>query len=98
MLTSGWLEEVQHLLDKGYSPNLPALSSMGYRDLASYIRGEQSMTEAVRHIKVAHRRLARHQNTWFKPSDPRISWVNADEGGYVEATNLVAKFCTVHVK
>ena len=92
MLASGWLEEVQQLLDRGNSPDLPALSSMGYRELALHIRGEQPLAEAVRRIRAAHRRLARHQYTWFKPSDPRIRWVSADEEGYDQAAAMVAEF------
>jgi len=75
MVAGGWLTEVRSLLDQGYSADLPALSSMGYRELAQHLAGELALEEAVRLIKVAHHRLARHQYTWFKATDPRIHWL-----------------------
>jgi len=75
MVAGGWLTEVRSLLIQGYSADLPALSSMGYRELAQHLAGELALEEAVRLIKVAHHRLARHQYTWFKATDPRIHWL-----------------------
>ncbi|MCH8940651.1 MAG: tRNA (adenosine(37)-N6)-dimethylallyltransferase MiaA [Chloroflexi bacterium] len=75
MVAGGWLTEVRSLLDQGYSADLPAMSSMGYRELVQHLAGELALEEAVRLIKVAHHRLARNQYTWFKASDPRIHWL-----------------------
>jgi tRNA dimethylallyltransferase len=66
---------VRSLLNQGYSADLPAMSSMGYRELVQHLTGELALEEAVRLIKVAHHRLARHQYTWFKATDPRIHWL-----------------------
>ena len=74
MIAAGWLEEVRHLLGRGYSPELPSFSSAGYRELAGYIRGEMAWEDALTKTKVSVHRLARHQNTWFKRSDSRIQW------------------------
>ena len=75
MVSGGWLTEVRWLMEQGYSADLPALSSMGYRELAQHLAGELALEEAVRLIKVAHHRLARGQYTWFKATDPRIHWL-----------------------
>jgi len=75
MVAGGWLTEVRSLLDQGYSADLPAMSSMGYRELVQHLAGDLALEEAVRLIKVAHHRLARNQYTWFKASDPRIHWL-----------------------
>ena len=75
MVAGGWLAEVRSLLNQGYSADLPAMSSMGYRELVQHLTGELALEEAVRLIKVAHHRLARHQYTWFKATDPRIHWL-----------------------
>ena len=92
MVTGGWLAEVRALLDKGYSTELPALASMGYRELARHLAGELALEEAVRLIKVAHHRLARHQYTWFKATDPRIRWLVIGEGCEVEAEAAVQEW------
>ena len=80
MLAGGWLDEVRALLDAGYAASLPALSSMGYRELAQHLAGEISLDEAARRIKLAHHRLARQQYTWFKPSDASIHWLVTGDG------------------
>jgi tRNA dimethylallyltransferase len=87
MLAAGWLEEVRALLDRGYGPELPSFSSMGYRELALHLRGELTLEEAAQRVRAAHRRLVRRQGAWFKPSDPRIRWIVADgaEGQQAEA-------------
>lgn len=89
MIASGWLDEVQSLLDAGYSTKLPSLSSMGYRELAQHLLGEMAIEEAARRIKLAHRRLARQQYTWFKPRDARIRWLEAGAGVEAEAAGVV---------
>ncbi len=89
MLAGGWLDEVRALPEAGHSAELPALSSMGYRELAQHLLGEMSLDEAVRRIKAAHHRLARQQYTWFKPTDARIRWLAAGEGVEEEAAGVV---------
>ena len=92
MLAGGWLDEVRALLDAGYSPELPSLSSMGYRELAQYVLGELPLEEAARRIKLAHHRLARHQYTWFKPTDARIRWLVAGDGVEAQAEGVVGEW------
>ncbi|MDE2969272.1 MAG: tRNA (adenosine(37)-N6)-dimethylallyltransferase MiaA, partial [Chloroflexota bacterium] len=89
MLAGGWVDEVRALLDVGYSPELPSLSSMGYRELAQHLLGEMALDEAARRIKLAHHRLARQQYTWFKASDARIRWLVAGDGAEAEAAGVV---------
>ena len=92
MLSGGWLDEVRALLDAGYSPELPSLSSMGYRELAQHLAGELPLEEAARRIKLAHHRLARQQYTWFKPTDARIHWLVAGAGVEARAEGVVAEW------
>ena len=78
MVEMGWPQEVAHLLEKGYEPELPSMSSLGYREMAAYVRGELPLEEAVARIKTATHRFARHQYAWFRLGDPRICWLDAD--------------------
>ncbi len=91
MLAAGWLDEVRGLLARGYDQQLPALSSMGYRELALHLEGQLTLDEAVRRIRSAHHRLARRQYTWFKPTDPRIGWIEPDGRGLLEAEAQVER-------
>ena len=78
MVARGWPQEVEHLLERGYRPDLPSMSSLGYREMAAYVRGELTLEEAMARIKTATHRFARHQYAWFKPGDSRIQWLDAD--------------------
>ena len=77
MLRAGWLDEVRRLLAQGYGPDLPAMSGIGYAELAAYLQGRMSWDEAVQQIRRRTRQLARRQANWFRLSDPRIRWFRA---------------------
>ncbi len=78
MLAAGWVDEVRGLLDSGYGPELPSMSSLGYREIADHLRGRLTLDEAADAVKRGTRRFARRQRAWFKPADPRIRWFDAD--------------------
>ena len=68
------MDEVRGLLEKGYSPDLPTLSAIGYREMVAYLRGEMTLDEAIAQMKRLTRRFVRHQGAWFKENDPSIHW------------------------
>ena len=74
MFEDGWVREVEHLLKMGYGPGLPAMSSLGYREICEYLRGEATLEDAVETIKTKTRRFARQQGSWFRTNDERIRW------------------------
>lgn len=73
MLQSGWIAEVQNLLDQGYAPDLAPLQSLGYKEIVQYLRGTMDLDTAVDHIKRNTRRFAKRQMTWFR-ADPHMTW------------------------
>ena len=78
MIENGWPEEVACLLENGYYPELPSMSSLGYRDIAACITENMALDEAVVRIKSSTHRFARNQYAWFRLNDPRIHWLDAD--------------------
>lgn len=78
MLDSGFIDEVKALLDAGHGPAIDRLRSLGYREFASYLRGEKSLQEARDAMIMLTRRYAKRQLTWFR-ADPRIHWIPATE-------------------
>ena len=93
MLEAGWLEEVQSLMAKGYSPDLPSMSAIGYNQLIRHLSGQLSLEEAIAEIKHATRKFVRRQANWFKKNDPQIHWFEAgDEDTSVEIEILVRGF------
>ncbi len=78
MMAAGLLEEVEGLLGDGYGRHLQSMQALGYRQLAAYVAGEASLSEAVDAVKVATRRYAKRQLTWLRP-DQRVNWIDLPE-------------------
>lgn len=78
MIENGVIEEVRRLLDLGYSSKLPSMSAIGYRELAGYILGENTLDEAIMLMKRNSRTYVRRQANWFKGNDPNIKWFEGD--------------------
>ena len=74
MVAAGFIEEVQGLLDAGYSPELPSLSAIGYRQIIQYLQGKIELDEAILLMKRITRQFVRRQANWFKLDDPEIHW------------------------
>jgi len=66
MMAAGLVDEVRGLLEKGYPPDLPSMSGLGYRQIAEYLTHKMSLAEAVERLKFDTHRFARHQLTWFR--------------------------------
>lgn len=74
MFDDGLLHEVRGLLAKGYSPALPSMSAIGYRECVGVVQGLLTMEEAKAEMKRITRIFVRRQSNWFKESDPQIRW------------------------
>ncbi len=91
MLDRGWVEEVRGLLQKGYSPKLKSLQSLGYRQVISFLQGEKSIAETILSIQGDTRRYAKRQLTWFK-ADPEIRWFKGELEDLEPIRQMVAEF------
>lgn len=76
MLAAGLVDETEGLVARGYSWELPSMSSLGYREIGAYLRGETTLAEAMERFKLNTHGYIRRQLTWFRP-DERIKWLNA---------------------
>ena len=74
MFDAGLVEEVEHLLAAGLSPNCTAMQAIGYKEVAQYLSGECALDEAVDTVCRASRRYAKRQLTWLR-SRPDIRWL-----------------------
>lgn len=71
MLRDGLVEEVRGLLPYR---NLPALQTVGYKEIFDFIDGETSLEQALTLIQRNTRRYAKRQMTWWA-RDPEIKWM-----------------------
>ena len=92
MLDAGLINEVRSLLALGYSPNLPAFSAIGYRQIISYLQGDISLEEAVLLMKRYTRQFVRRQANWFKLEDPEICWFQAGPESINEIEKTIQSF------
>lgn len=78
MFEKGLVDEVQKLLDKGYSENLVSMQGIGYKEVVSYLKGEISLEDAKYIIKRDTRHFAKRQMTWFR-REKHVSMINYED-------------------
>ena len=84
MVETGLVEEVEGLLSKGFREGVTAPQAIGYKEIVRALEGEISLDQAIEDIKLATRRYAKRQRTWFR-KDVRIKWIDADAGNAEDA-------------
>lgn len=75
MIQLGLIEEVQELLQKGYSTDLSPLKSVGYKETLQFLADDGSIgsiMELIEAIYIATRQLAKSQKTFFKKITPKL--------------------------
>jgi tRNA dimethylallyltransferase len=81
MVSDGLVAEVAGLLERGYAPDLPTFSAIGYREIIQVIQGQLSLDEAIVLMKRYSRQFVRRQANWFKEIDPDIHWFDLSQSG-----------------
>jgi tRNA dimethylallyltransferase len=82
MFAKGFVDEVKNLMaaPQGYSPALPSMSAIGYRECARVVKGELTVEQAKVEMRRVTRIFVRRQANWFKESDPNIVWFKVEDG------------------
>ena len=76
MLEQGLLEEAKQVLSSSLS--FTSAKAIGYKELAPYIKNEDTLENCVEKLKRETRRYAKRQLTWFR-RDQEINWLYVDE-------------------
>jgi tRNA dimethylallyltransferase len=66
MIAAGLVDEVRTLLDRGYGWELPAMSSLGYKEFRPFFAEQQGLPACIQALKWNTHAFARRQITWFK--------------------------------
>jgi tRNA dimethylallyltransferase len=80
----GLVAEVRSLLESGIAESAPAMSSLGYRQLLPYVRGESSLEQAIGRIQLDTHRYVRHQETWLR-RNTRLCWFDVTTPDWMTA-------------
>ncbi len=91
MITQGLIEETERILAADFDPKLPALTSLGYREIQAYLEQAMSLDEAVDKIKTETHRYVRHQTTWFRKME-NILWFDMDDDPTDQILETVEQF------
>ncbi len=91
MLEAGLEDEVRGLLARGdLAPELPAMRSVGYRQVLRYLLGDRNRETMIDKSIVASRQLAKRQLTWLR-SDPEVKWLDEASGDAFEQALKIVK-------
>ncbi len=74
-IDDGFVEEVRNLVSDGRKLSKTASQALGYKQIISYIEGDNTLDEAIESAVSSTRRFARRQEKWFR-RDPRIQWLD----------------------
>ena len=81
MIEEGLIEETRRLLSQGFAETATASQAIGYKELFAYIRGEESLDAAKERLKLATRRYAKRQLTWFRHNtDAERIYLDGEDG------------------
>ncbi len=83
MWKKGLPNEVRHIIDLGYSPNLNSLNTVGYKETIEYLHNKLSESEAIELIQKNTRNYAKRQITWFKRNQ-NINWFDIENENFVK--------------
>ncbi len=83
MFDAGLWDEAIALFEKGYTPDYPAMQSIGYAQLYPVYLGLSTLEDAKDQIKQATRRFAKRQLTWFR-RNPETKWFLVDHYQNIE--------------
>ena len=90
MLAQGFAEEVAGLQAReDLHADLPAMRSVGYRQMWEHLRGDYAWDEMVERGKAATRQLAKRQLTWLRAEQEAI-WLDEAAGN---TTQQALDFC-----
>jgi len=92
MIAKGLVNEVERLDGMGYGLDLPAMSSIGYKQIVMFLKGESTLASAAQQIKFETHRFVRHQYAWFRLKDERINWFDIVEQKEQEIKTSVSQF------
>lgn len=76
MVENGLLEEAKDFYN--IDSDKTACQAIGYKELAPYFKGENTLEECVEKLKQETRRYAKRQLTWFRKNE-NINWIYPDD-------------------
>lgn len=98
MLEAGLWDEVRGLYERGALPEgATAAQAIGYKEFSACLRGECTMDEAADAIRLATRRYAKRQLTWFSAEEDALRlYLDKEDGALKTNDRLLSELCTYY--
>ena len=88
MISEGLIDEARALFERN-DLSSTAIQAIGYKELFAFFRGEGSLDECIESIKLASRRYAKRQLTWFRREENAVRvYVDDEDGNMKECREL----------
>ncbi len=84
MMSKGLLEELKSVLNKGYSHDLTAFDTVGYKEWFPYLDGKMTFEACLLQMKRNTRQYAKRQMTWFRKIK-EIRWIDPSIPSEIES-------------
>ena len=92
MMEEGLLDEVRSLYEEGLLSSGTASAAIGYKELIEHLDGHIPLSEAVENLKLASRRYAKRQLTWFRhEKQARVIYADTPDGKIKGAEELLSE-------
>lgn len=75
MISEGLLDELKAVLNMGYSRDLTALDTVGYKEWFPYLDGKMTFEACLEQMKRDTKQYAKRQMTWFRAMK-EIQWID----------------------
>ncbi len=91
MMREGLLSEVESLY-RADAFGGTAAQAIGYKELIEHLDGKITLAEAVDNLKLASRRYAKRQLTWFRHEEgARVIYADREDGGMKEQAEILSE-------
>jgi tRNA dimethylallyltransferase len=91
MLSQGFIEEVRALFERGdLNLELPAIRSVGYRQVWNYFIGKSNKEDITELAIIATRQLAKRQLTWLRTQKDAI-WFDSQEQNITSTVSIIRR-------
>lgn len=92
MMEEGLISEVKSLYECGLlREDTTAAQAIGYKEIVAHLKGECSLQEAAEEIKLASRRYAKRQLTWFRRENAARIYADGEDGQMKSKEDFIAE-------
>ncbi len=90
-IEAGLIEETRRVLEMGFSPDLPPLRGLVYREAVAFLHGKMGLAGAVRRMKETTHAFVRRQYTWLR-REPEIQWLEAGPNLVSRSASMIEQY------